>query len=377
MGRDVQRYPHPDEMAPEQLSRLADRIVRSIAEAVGDDSDDPFGQIVRQAVSTFVTSGGDVAEAVGTVARQMERVGEQQARRGGDADDLATAFRAALVAAQQGLSPVVGDLVDQDTLLRLRHDLVQYLNQLHQRAHAALTRTARLLAMTPTQRRCHLAALAFGDHGSADLESLALFEGLDPASPMVPVISVSTAVPETMRAHPSTVAGSSPLEILVPESWASENLHRHVVGQVVVGPATTLPDAARAVALTRAGAELLRDGTASRAQRIVACSDLLGRLVVTTNPLIGGLAVAKHLGPLDQMPPARKVALGELLLATLGDTRPVNHVAVEMGIPSQTAHSRMRAVREIFGDALNDVEQRIELLFALHTALPRWRREAA
>src|SRR5699024_12338571 len=55
---------------------------------------------------------------------------------------------------------------------------------------------------------------------------------------------------------------------------------------------------------------------------------------------------------------------------------PVSQAARNLGIPVQTAHSRMMTIRQMMGHALEDPNQRFELIIALRAALPRWRTES-
>ncbi len=375
MARDRRRYPHPSEVPPEQLARLGDRIEESIVRVSGGDGDDLLGLIVREALETFIEAEGDLREAVSALTPRMGEIGEQQARRDFDADELSACFRAALVATQKGLAPLVGDLVDRDTLVRLREDLVTYLAELHSIAHVALVRSRRLLALSPDQRRRRLRALAFGIDSTTEIDRLATLEGLDPHRLLVAVVSVSAEIPAPVRAHADAFSNDTSDEILVPQEWQSRRLSGLLVGQAVVGPAGTVGTMPESMTLTRRAAQLLRDGVVSDARRVVPMSDLLGHLFIDGSPLLTTMSIAKHLGPFVEMPPARRLTLAELLLAVLEGGRPMNHVARDLGIPTQTAHSRIKTVRDIFGDALRDPTQRLELIIALRAVLPRWRRE--
>jgi hypothetical protein len=101
--------------------------------------------------------------------------------------------------------------------------------------------------------------------------------------------------------------------------------------------------------------------------------DLLGDLVVNGSQLLAELAIDKHLGRLGTLTPSRRLALAELTLGALEAGTSLDQVARQLGIPRQTAHSRMKTVRKIFGDALHDPTQRLELIVALRAVLPRWR----
>lgn len=325
------------------------------------------------AVGAFLDTRTDLAQAAATIAHLLDEVGEQQARRGSDAADLAAAFQAAQTAAQKGLNLAVGDLVTADELVLLREDLATYLIELHVHAHASLLRAQQLQEMTSRQRRARLGAVLFGPDHADDIQRLASWEDIDASQRVIAVVSVSAAIPLALRRHKQTLTGSSVREVLVPASWDASRLATQLSGQAIMCPAVPLTHSAEAVALARQAADLLREGTVTDSRLIVPGADLLGTLLVESNPLLAELIVGKHLSALEAMSVPRRVTLGELALGSLESGQPIDQVARQLGIPRQTAHSRMKAIRTILGDALHDPTQRLELLVALRAALPRWR----
>lgn len=363
-------YPAPGDLSSQRLDLLRGRITDSILQAAGGGNDALLGEIVRAALRTFIESHADVQRAAGSVAHLMEQIGARQARRGFDAADLTASFRTALVATQKGLPLVVGDLVTRDVLLQLREDLVAYLSELQIHAHAGLVRTRRHLAMSPDERRGQFERLTFGIEQGGNHDEFAC---LDPYASMVAIVSLTIPIPATLHEHPRTIRGPSPYEILVPESWDVDEVALQLAGPAVVGPAAPVLQAAEALTLARQAAGLLRDGTVVDSRDVVPCADLLSALVVHANPLLAELMVDKHLGELRAMSPQRRVDLGELLLSTLENGQPMAASARALGISRQTAHSRMKPLRTMLGDALNDPSQRLELTVALRAALPSWR----
>lgn len=367
-------YPTPSQLSRKRLDRLRERITDSILQAAGGTDDELLGEIVRAAVRTFVDTQADVERAAGSVAHLMEQIGARQARRGYDAEDLTAAFRAALVATQKGLPLVVGDLVTRDTLVQLREDLVAYLTELQIHAHAGLVRTRRQLALAPeraTRRPGHL------DFGLDATTGLVPHDMLDEQTVMMALVSLAAPLPDTLLNHPRTVSGPTTIEVLVPASWNLDEVAQQLIGQAVIGPAVPLLRAGEGLMLARQAADLLRDGIYADARIAVPCVDMLSALVVHANPLLAELMIDKHLAGLRPMSLVRRVALGELLLKTLENGQPMAAAARELGIPRQTAFSRMKPLRDLFDDALRDPTQRLELAIALRVALPRWRTQLA
>ncbi len=369
------RLRHPAAVTAQRLDRLRTQIERSIIATAEGVENQLLNETVVAAVTAFSDSRHDLSRAAATIAHLLDRVGEQHARRGFDADQLASFFRAARVATQKGLAPVVGDLITSDDLLRLREDLATYLLELHSHAHASFVNTQRLQTMSPQQRRARLNAMTFGLDETDDIEKLAAWEGIDPQERVVAIVSVSIALPSMLREHPRAIAGSSDCEALVPEAWSRDGLATELAGQAVVCPPVPLTQAAEAVTLARQGAKLLREGIIADSRIIVPGADLLGNLVVDSNRLLAELIINKHLSALEAMSISRRVSLGELALGSLESGQPIDQVAKQLGIPRQTAHSRMKAIRSILGEAMLDPVQRLELIVALRAALPRWRHQ--
>lgn len=372
------RHPQPSgAVTAQRLDRLRSQIERSIIDAAGGTDDELLNEIVTAAVGAFLDSRNDLRQAAAAIGHLLDRIGEQQAQRGFDAGDLAAAFQVARVATQKGIGVAVGDLVTTDDLVRLREDLVAYLIELHLHAHTSLVRTQRLQAMTPQQRRARLGATAFGLDQPDDIEKLAAWEGIDPHERVVAIVSIAAPIPAMLRQHPEAIAGSSVREVLVPEALITDHLATQLTGQAVTCPAVELTHAAEAVTLARQAADLLRQGIVADARTIVPGTDLLGNLVVESNQLLAELIIDKHLSALETMSPSRRVTLGQLALGSLESGQPIDQVAKQLGIPRQTAHSRMKAIRSILGEALHDPTQRLELIVALRAALPRWRQHLA
>lgn len=365
-------HQHPAAIAAQRLDDLRIQILLSLG---GDTDGELLDQIVTAAVGAFVDSRNDPRRAAATIAPLLDRFGEQQARREVDSGDLTAAFHTARTTARRGLAIALGDPTAPDELIRLREDLAAYLIELHLHVHAGFVRTQRLRAMTPSQRRDRIGSMAFGLDQSDDIEKIAAAEGIDPRERLVAVVSISAAIPARLRAHPEALSGGSAREILVPERWCGEHLTTQLAGQAVICPAATLTEAAEAVTLARRGAGLLRDGVVTDSRLVVPGTDLLGSLLVGSNDLLTQLIIDKHLSDFESMSAMRRVTLGELALCCLESGQPIDQVAKQLDVPRQTAHSRMKAIRAILGDAFHDPTQRLELIVALRAALPRWRRQ--
>lgn len=315
---------------------------------------------------------GDVPGAARQVAPLFHQVGIREAHRRTDSLRLEQSFKLASIAVQRGLPLVVGDLVTRDSLRKLRQDLAAYMNQLFRIARAGFDRTMRVAAMSQDDRLAELRAVAFRGASSHDADQLAIAVGLDPTLLFTPIVAVHSALPDSIRAHPHALVDDNAMQALIPDSWDLKMVAQAVQTQVVLGPPATLRKAYEGVVLTGNAATILRDGAVLDTRAIVPSTDLLGELLVRGNPLLAELLVKKHLWSMEVLPLSRRMALSEMLLLSLERGLPLNRVARDLGVASQTAHNRMKSLRQLLGDKLDDADQRLELIVALRSARIRW-----
>ncbi len=333
-----------------------------------------IAEVVRASIESFVASRGDLVTAVSDVAPLVHQAGVREGRRHPDPSRLDRSFQLAHVAVQRGLPLVVGELVTQDALTRLREDLMAYVTDLHRTARAGFERTARIQAMNQEQRLGPLRACAFHGHSVTDLDEIAGAAGFDPARPLAPIVSVEISLPVEIREHHEAIASEDGFEALVPEHWSLEAFANLLTGQVVMGPSVPLAGSHESITLARNAAALLRDGSVEDDRIIVPSTDLLGELLLRGNRLLGDLLIDKHLGPLERLSAGRRRVLVDVLLLSLERGLPVNRIARELGIAAQTAHNRMKLLRSLLGDKLDDADQRLELLVAVRAATGRWKK---
>jgi sugar diacid utilization regulator len=100
-------------------------------------------------------------------------------------------------------------------------------------------------------------------------------------------------------------------------------------------------------------------------ERLATTEDHLGALVVHGE---GGLArelAARRLAPLADRTPASRARLLDTLAAWLDHQGSVPRVAETLDVHPQTVRYRLRQLRELFGERLDDPEWRFELMLAL------------
>ncbi len=356
--------PGRDPRGLEVLHRSIDAAVRRASGHRKPDAQ--LSELITTAVQAFVDDGDPVI-AARRVAYLCHAIGARQARLGRDADDLAGAFRTARISAQQGLAGAL-DQVCGDDLAALREQLGIYLRHLFGHALHGLTCTRRLMDLTPAQRLDLLRDQLFHDHHRMPLATLLPLCDLGGMVTVRPVVSRTDLLDRTLRQHSQTVAGRDPREVLVPGEWTPEDISRLAGGPVALGPVVDISRANEAVRIARAAARV----SSIERDSDVSVDDVLGPLLVSTSPLLVDLLVQRHLSELSALTPVRRLGLAETLLHWLQSGQPINSVARELGLPAQTAHSRIAAARKMFGDLLDDADGRLELMIALRSVLPQW-----
>ncbi len=128
---------------------------------------------------------------------------------------------------------------------------------------------------------------------------------------------------------------------------------------------------AESVRLLRRLHELADSGVIAD-QPVLACADHELSLWLYAEPALRGRVVARVLADLEAESPYRRRTLAVTLLAWLEGKRSANAVARELEIHPQTARYRLRQLRSILGDALDDRDRCFELQLALRIQLPRW-----
>ena len=135
-------------------------------------------------------------------------------------------------------------------------------------------------------------------------------------------------------------------------------------GPAALGPAAPWPQAGRSLARARAALRLAAGGRLP-AQGLVVAEEHLGHLLIGVDPLLGAELAAHRLAPLDALPAGTAQRLRGTLRAWLDRPGQVQAIAGDLGVHPQTVRYRVRQLRELFGDALEDPERRFELALAL------------
>lgn len=184
------------------------------------------------------------------------------------------------------------------------------------------------------------------------------------ALPADPLAAPAGAAPERVL---STTAGDGRLALVVADDAEAERWLRRAAralgleAPLAVGPAVAPPGAA---ARSAARAMALLDRGLKGA--VVRADDHEIALLLGAAPDLADDVAARRLAPLRAMADdAARQRLTETLGAWLADPGRPQAMADRLGLHVQTIRYRLKALRELFGDALDDPDARFELAVAL------------
>ena len=156
--------------------------------------------------------------------------------------------------------------------------------------------------------------------------------------------------------------------MVVPEPDAAgrpELLHRALTGWAgAIGPPVPLPDAAKSLRWAEAAVRLMERDLLP-AGDVLYCTEHTEALVLLQpEELIDDLA-RRCLAPLQHCGPTHGRRLAETLLAWLETRGGAPEVAARLGVHPQTVRYRLRQIRELWGDEIDDPDRRFELELVL------------
>ncbi|MEV0258525.1 helix-turn-helix domain-containing protein [Streptomyces sp. NPDC050732] len=156
--------------------------------------------------------------------------------------------------------------------------------------------------------------------------------------------------------------------MVVPDPEAAgrpELLRRAMTGwSGAIGPPVALADAAKSLRWAEAAVRLMERGLLPSGE-VLHCTEHTEALVLLQpEELIEDLA-RRCLAPLEHCGPAHGRRLAETLLAWLETRGGAPEVAARLGVHPQTVRYRLRQIRELWGDEVDDPDRRFELELVL------------
>jgi hypothetical protein len=144
----------------------------------------------------------------------------------------------------------------------------------------------------------------------------------------------------------------------------------------VVGPAVAPAEAAKSLRWARQALSLVRGGVLPEEGTVFA-TDHLPILMLMQDPDLASRAIERRLAPLLRVRPSGRIALAETLIACFQSRFNATEAAQRLHVHPQTVRYRVRNLQALFGEALDDPSQHLELHMLLHLWLATARENAS
>lgn len=356
------------------VPKLTGRVIKAVQEAVPayeGELDANVRRGVRQALEGFVelVEGGDRAQLPG---RQVYvSFGRAEARRGRSVEILLAAYRAGAQAAWRGFAEA-GDragLAPRD-LYTLAEALFAYIDQLSAASAEGVAQEQTATAREAHERRGRLLGLLlYEPHPDPALLQQAV-EAAGWAPPRrLAALAVDVPDPDRLArriAGPVLAARLDGLSWVLVGDPGGPGKRGEIEAAVAGHPAALGPTVASRETYESARLARLALALAGEAPgNLVVTEERLLELLLRCEPGLTAELTSRALGPLDDLPAAKRQRLRATLEAWLDCHGQARAAAERLHVHVQTLRYRLGQLEDLFGEALEDPRRRIELQLAL------------
>lgn len=341
-----------------------------------------FGAGVRVGVEQALTQFVDLVEKPDrdrSAAREVYvRLGRGEARAGRTMEALLAAYRiGARVAWRRVAEAARAAELGEEILARLAESIFAYIDELSAASAEGHAQEQAAAAGEAQRRRRRLATLMIQSPppDQADVEDAAR-EAAWPLPGSIAALvwrqskrRIATRLPSETIVAPLEDASCA----LVPDPEAPgrrREIESALGGhQAVIGPAVPWQQAAVSARRAFAAHRLLEEGVVPANGLVLANEQLAALILHADRALLDDLA-QQRLAPLDSETESSRERLGKTLLAWLDHQGKVPEIAAALHVHPQTVRYRLGRLRECFGSALDDPEDRFELALVLRARNP-------
>lgn len=358
------------------VARITARVCVEVAGFADPGLAGLVGRAVDAAIHVFIDSLAGAPVTGRTVADYYWWLGRAEAQAGHDLDAMKAAHHVAteevwseldMMIVELGLSPVVHH--------RLSHAVMDYQRSLQDRALAGYVESHdgpdpvtplldALLQGAPLPRLRELA------NGHWQLPERAAVITAEATGPVLARASACSGALHAVR--------QQRLVMVVDATDAEAVAHalaRHSLSPVAVSWGVDPTEVHHAWRWATRALRLARHHEIDvAASRVVRCHDHRAELLRHADPALGRHLMLDLLAPLLAEPPAQREALSSTMLLWLLTRGSAPALAAGLGVHDQTVRHRLRRIREMFGDAVNDPARTLELIQALHALRDQLRR---
>jgi len=329
---------------------------------------------VERALGDFLdeVEGRDVEAGESSIYLAL---GRGEAREGRTLDALLAAYRlGARVAWRRAAEQGRRAGFDPETLTLLAEAFFAYIDQLSARSAQGYAQEQSALAGEEARRRRALLGLLVQTPPAETvaIEAAAREAGWRPPATLAAVVwGDQSEQPVAGRLPLGTLAATLDEAVMCalvpdPDAPGRQGEIERALGRRTgaLGPTVPWNEAWLSTARARDVHGLITDGVLDLDGLAVAEEHLAALIVHSDDALVAELA-RRRLAPLEERPPASRERLRETLAAWLANQGNVPRVADALHVHPQTVRYRLAQLRELFGDRLEDPDERFELSLAL------------
>jgi PucR C-terminal helix-turn-helix domain len=335
-----------------------------------------FGAGIRAGVQEALTHFLAEIEASGPVTRPdvYSALGRGEMRAGRSLDSLLSAYRAGARVAWRRFAAVgVEAGLEPETLYLLAESLFAYIDVLSAESAAghALEQSAAASETELRRRRLVRVLVREPPLEPAAIEAAAAEADWElPRSLAVLAVGGAQRGPSTLHLPPDSIletVGEIGVAV-IPDPDAPGRLGELERATIEAGASAALgttvdwPEAAISFSRARAALEL-----ANGDPSFIVARERVGELILRSDPRLAHELIAQRLAPLERLSPGSRTRMTETLRSWLAVQGRIGPMAERLGVHPQTARYRLARLRELFGPALDDPDERFWLDLALRS----------
>jgi PucR C-terminal helix-turn-helix domain len=363
-----------------RLAEVADEMIEAVrtVPAYARPLEGPFGEGIRAGVQEALRHFLGEIEVSGPVRRPdvYEALGRGEMRAGRSLDSLLSAYRlGARVAWRRFAAIGVEAGLDPDTLYLLAESIFAYIDVLSAESAEGHAHEQSAAAGEAASRRRRLVRLLIRQPPpEVELVQAAALQAGWSLPRRIAVLVIGGADREAAQARlaPDVIADSiGELScVIVPDPEGPgrrAELERAVLAAGAaagLGHAVSWADGGISFARARAALELVGSGAG-----FVVARERAGELLLRADPRLAAELAADRLAPLAGLPDGARRRLTETLEAWLAEQGRLGAVAARLELHPQTVRYRIARLRDLFGSALDDPDERFWLEVALRAGL--------
>jgi hypothetical protein len=366
------------------LPDLADEIIAAIGREVPEyrrPLEGEFGKGIRlgveRALSRFVEAlvNPKAADDARTRAVYVE-LGRGEQRAGRSLDALLSAYRlGARIAWERCVKAGQQAGFEPTTLYRLASQIFDYIDRISaESVEGYAAEQSATLAERQRRRRALVRMLAQPDAQPDTVRDLATLAAW-PRPQTVAGLAVRTEDTDRLASRLGgeaiAAADGGLANAFVPDPDApgrhAELTHALDGMPAALGPTVPLEQAARSLHRAQTALTLIDTGVLP-AGAPLRTDEHLPDLLLHADPALAADLAARALAPLNEIRDTTRARLAETLKAWLDEPGQVTRVAERLHVHPQTVRYRMGQLRDLFGERLDDADQRFELALALRAS---------